>query len=354
MKRLVCILGLFVSFTSASAIAQTVAPEPPGAATAPANLRSQGEGIPDATPAATEPTASVAVAKARTTIAKQETKETQAALDLAKSGKLMSSGITAGVALAMQLPMPGLLSDHGQKAGDAVAMPYLMVLPFYFFTRQATREYCASAWGVGDDSEASAAAVAVSRKTAARLLDAIEADFAIGRHEADIIRTWFPDAVFPPSEPTPSDQKYDEYRYAKAIVDGVKKVFEARTKNGDGGLTAAAMDASLHDSVAYRLWNPTLRGNCGRRSFGLWIGRPLTYTATTELPIDSSRVSREVKPVVAFGVGYTPHAYLSFLAGFTYGEVELADAAGTATQRPLWASTIALGGNLDLVGSLFK
>jgi hypothetical protein len=272
----------------------------------------------------------------------QEAKENaEAALDLATAGKLMSSGVTGGMALALQAAVPWL-EAHAQRQSVLVAMPYLMVHPGYFGAPQPTREYCASAWGSGDDADAAAAAMGAARKSAQMILTAIKADLRVGRRPDDIVMARFPGSkeVIMKTVDDPSDEAEEAAVYGRVLVRRV-----AAAISGADAASVAAEERNILDSLTAFLWNPNRPPKgCVLRSFGFWLGRPLGYTALVKLQ-DDSEVSHEVSPVIAFGIGYSPHAYLSFLVGTTLSY------AGT---EQVWSSTFAAGGNIDLVTSWLK
>jgi hypothetical protein len=276
------------------------------------------------------------VAEAEATDSRNAAKEAEASLDLAKSGKLMSSGITAGGARAIQTRAPW---GGEQKGTDVVAMPYLMVLPGYFGAPQPKREYCASAWGVGDDASATAAATGAARKVARKLLDAIKADLRISMSVDDVVAAWFPDA----------QESQKQSAVAKKIVETTQQAI-TKQKDPQTKQEGVQLEESALDSLTARAWNPTLRGKCGLNAFGLWLGKPLSYTTSTR--VDGDTKDREVKPIIAFGIGYTPHAYFSMLLGLTLATVKKSEDA--TSSNTTWATTVGIGGNLDLLGSLFK
>jgi hypothetical protein len=262
-------------------------------------------------------------------VAEGKVKDVESALDLAKSGKLMASGITIGTAAAVQVRLRR--GSDVQRGAELVVMPYLMMLPGYFGAPQPLREYCASAWGVGDDAEASAAAFAAARKTARKRFEAIVADIRIGMTEEQVVHTWF--------------AGHADMEFGKVLV---KQSVEYAKENDR--TRKEARELELLDALTSRAWNPTLRGNCFIRSFGVWVGRPLGYTTATRLPGDPDNVERKIHPVVAMGLGYTPHAYVSVLVGLTLAKVE----QDSGPEKTFWATTLAMGGNIDIVGALLK
>ena len=107
-------------------------------------------------------------------------------------------------------------------------------------------------------------------------------------------------------------------------------------------------------------WKAAKDAACWQRRFGIWVGVPVNYDVTTTVPNGDSKdtgqtASRNVKPIVAFGGAFTPNAYFSVLLGVTVATVTR-DATVTtgAFDRTIWATTIGLGGNLDIVTALAK
>jgi hypothetical protein len=177
------------------------------------------------------------------------------------------------------------------------------------------------------------------------LLTAIKADIRLGRRPNDIVMAWFPGSkqAFDKTVMEPSDEAEEAANYGIAFVNRVAKLVNA--VDATDATRAAAEERDLLDSLTAYLWNPNRPAKgCVLRSFGFWIGRPLGYTAAVRFG-DEVATSHELSPVIAFGLGYSPHAYLSFLVGTTLSNV------GTES---VWASTFAAGGNIDLVTSWLK
>ncbi len=258
--------------------------------------------------------------------------------DLLKNGKLMAIGLTGGAAFAVQTP----LRRYGQQTVDVVAMPYLLMLPGYFGSREPLRQYCASAWGIGTDSAAHSSAKAAATNAARQLLASIEANLAAGV-DKQVVRSKF----LSESDVFTVDEEF--HSWAASTIDAIDQL---------RGLTPAQREteeAKLLDAlVSFVFWHPTwsARGACLKRSIGIWVGLPAAYEVTTKLNSTDTRTSREIKPDIAFGLGYTPHAYLTLLAGATVASVETPDDSGL--HRTVWAGTFAVGGNIDLLGELFK
>lgn len=96
-------------------------------------------------------------------------------------------------------------------------------------------------------------------------------------------------------------------------------------------------------------WYEDLPANCMSRTFGMWVGYPLTFKST--LPVESSpgdleRTRLGVTGVTALGLGITPNAYVSILLGVGFG---LANVSGDNDDELVVSFVLGLGGNLDLL-----
>lgn len=269
--------------------------------------------------------------------AEEQSKNAAAKVDELKEGKLMSVGLTGGAAAAVQFPAWG--DGAAQEGLKVVAMPYIMIFPFYVGALQATREYCASAWTAGSEDAATAAAVAISRKRAERRFDAIITALRAGESEIGKIA--------------------EESDTTEGFVKRAREVYLAMPEQSEQQrLAKQAYRGVLIDQLSNMDWNPAWPGKCAHRQIGVWVGRPANYEVNTSLVEQGGAVvesKREVSPVVAFGLGYSPNAYFSVLAGLTVGSLKQRDVEGSpGVEKVLWAGTVALGGNLDLIGGIFK
>jgi hypothetical protein len=188
------------------------------------------------------------------------------------------------------------------------------------------------------------------------LFAAIAADLLMGRPEAAVIAAWFPKAHADDSlTGAEASSAALEREFAADIVRQTQRALEnLRSSDKTRQALGSEQEANILNVLAQHGWNPTLPGKCFWKRVGVWVGRPLGYATQTRLRGDTERVKREIDPVVAFGVGFTPHAYLSLLVGVTLANIEVAPSSGAVTQGLTWAGTIAIGGNLDLVGAWLK
>ena len=93
---------------------------------------------------------------------------------------------------------------------------------------------------------------------------------------------------------------------------------------------------------------------------GLWLGFPLKFSATVPhqvgLKPDDYKIKRDrldVTPLVAFGAGISPNAFISLLAGISLGRTNLPPSTDKDDEI-IVSFLFGLGGNLDLVGLLTK
>lgn len=265
-----------------------------------------------------------------------------------KSGQLISYGITAGAAVAIQTPSWKV--DADQRNFAMVAMPYIFVLPAYWLAPQATREYCGASWAAGGEAEASAAAMHVAKARAAMRFQNLEVrigrDYESKRWDGKVLIDGRPSYV-----PRVRDYlKRREQELSRATDATTKKVVQARLDEER---------AALIEELASNDWDPGLDGNCKRKAFGAWVGRPLNYTTSVEFEEIVSEEQmvverrREIHPVFAVGLGYSPNAYISLLFGITVARVEI-DTDMNNSNDILLAGTVAIGGNLDILGGVFK
>jgi hypothetical protein len=298
---------------------------------------SGAQGAPAADSAAGGPTSvetQLALAKAHAAVEKDKAEEAKDQLALLKNGKLMSLGFTGGAAAAVHVP-------YGDKTGLGItAMPYVMVLPVYWWTPEATRAYCASSWLAGDEHAAHTAASAIARSYAKRQLAAVKSAIANKIGDDQIIQRYF----------TQQDTQVSRKLVAKAHdLFGSPNPSEGGS-HAQGGpqpevrVPAPEQVEELLDTLSNLQWNPLKPGWCIGKKFGGWVGLPANYDTTLD------GVDAEFDSTLALGLGFSPNAYFSLLAGATTGTIARAD----GTEERSWVLTIAIGGNLDLLGTVFK
>jgi hypothetical protein len=347
MHRSFAIVVVILSFgVVRSAHAQNAStPQAPAAADASTN-NNKGAQLDGA--AVTNDSAALKVqsAQSEAKVAKEEATEAKENFDTLKSGKLISSGLTGGLALAVQTPL-GTVDSTGQKSSKAVAMPYLLVLPAYFSKPEAVRVYCASTWGSGSESTAQRAAIAIAKERAELLFDAVvSAIRAEQKDDAAIATQLLGDKAIEVTRDDTTRKVYSAQEVVTAIRDW--------DSPGKGDQAAKSNKRNeIIQWLAAQDWNPSLKGRCGWTKVGVWVGKPLAYDIRSTVK-DAGQAERQFSSVVAFGLGYSPNAYFSILGGVTLGNIADVRDDNTKVDVPAWAGTVAIGGNLDLLGGIFK
>lgn len=343
--RVAAFLSLAVVFTTNVSRAEppTTAPPPPAP--------------PPETPGATEPKA---LTVAEVTAMKETGKAAQAARDAAdsakaaadevanaRSGKLISSGITAGIAAVTHVPF-----DNALKTAAVGSMPYVMAHPFYWRSAHAQNTYCASNWSLGgDENAASQAAYGIAKKQGERSFQAAEnALRPYAATSGDV-----PAAVRENVKDTYISSAADQRELALSAIDRTITWLRVKARPNADAEWVAAERASIVELIATLSWNPVWPGACLSRKFGIWVGIPLKYSTTTELGIGNgtdARGKRDVSPTIAVGLGFSPNAYISILAGISINTIErAANPAVGAPAGDVSAVTFlaGIGGNLDVL-----
>ena len=240
-------------------------------------------------------------------------------------------------------------AEGRQVSLAATTLPYVLFLPAYWWTPQATREACASSWA-GGDADALAAARAVTSKSAATNFDSIAVAFET--HNS--------------TDKTTQDQVVAELKLTALYDDNAATV--ARLIGDYMNLPDERKSARKRAIVKWMSdleWRPSLKPSCWTKRFGLWLGKPLSYDVRTLVMnsddtedhiLEDATAKREVSPILAFGVAFSPNKYFTLLLGLTVSHVSR-DASATAKaveDRVVWASTVGFGGNLDILTSLAK
>jgi len=276
--------------------------------------------------------AQTAVATAEAKVAKAEATTAKDAIAELKSGKLLSLGLTGGAAVALQTPSP-IRNENSQHVGvGTTSVAYLLLLPAYWGASDANRNYCASSWTTGDEDAAIAASIATTKRQAEREIKAAIAEIRTQMPKEMILATVFP-----------------HNPRAEVLL---PRIAELATLTPD---EYERQSPDVINALAQTIWDPTRSSSCFWKKFGVWLGKPSSYNVKTSYITDTTSTTREFTPQVAFGVGFAPNAYFSVLVGFTLGTFRLATSdSGQNESEITWASTIAVGGNLDLVSALFK
>lgn len=343
-------LGALLVTGTAHADPPTTAPPPPTPPSDP----------PATVGVASPPSDSRAATSTEAAAVKEASKASQAARDAAdsakaasdevanvRSGKLISSGITAGVAAVTHVPF-----DNAIKTTAVGSMPYIMAHPAYWRSAHAQNTYCASNWSLGgDEHAASQAAYAIAKKQGERSFQAAENALrpyaSTGGEVAALVKKNVKDTFI--------SSAADQEELALSAVDRTITWLRVKARPSPDTEWLAAERASIIELIASLSWNPVWPAQCLTRKFGAWVGIPLEYTTTTELGIGNgtdARGKRDVSPTIAFGLGFSPNAYISILAGISMNTIDRAanPAVGAPAGDVSAVTFIAgLGGNLDVL-----
>lgn len=334
------------STTIAIAVLLTAPAAAPGRAAAPVEIPSPAD--PPAAGAAKDPDelAKDAAAKAERAAEKAEAKlkELENKLDELASGTIIEHGITGGLAVALNTPLPR--GTWQQETLEVAAMPYILVLPAYWWSEPETRRFCGVLWTKNReqaDDDANAVAHLRAAKTREELVRHIQAGTVNSVAQAKSVLSTTVDEI--------------AFTCAKEVASGLDE------NNNNKKCTTEELD----DLIAIQdvKWTAGLKpsGKCvAHKLIGVWVGLPLhAYKARVSgnefgTVIDGD--TREIKPRVAFGYGLTISAWFSLLIGASYGTLDVTamDATGEAVTRRgnVWTLTIAPAFNIDIVRALTK
>lgn len=271
----------------------------------------------------------------------EEKTEAEKELDKLKAGKLIRWGITGGVAPAFYQPF-----NRAQNAASVPgmgALTYVLFLPGFWRNRPEQNIYCANRW-TGTENEAAAARAAddLAIERAKIIVDRLLASEKSG-------------ALKPGGAPTEimcTDGRCLRDEDAVRVLAG---------KVNAGGDDAEAARTTLTAIVQRSTfdWTSGISASCRSRMWGLWFGYPLKYTATVPRAVMTAsgeqirRDRLDVQPIFATGLGFSPNAYVSLLAGVSIGKVNLPPAKDQ-DDEVIVSFLFGLGGNLDLLGFLTK
>lgn len=245
----------------------------------------------------------------------------EAKLDELKSGKFIQYGITAGYSFVIQTQSIFQESASAEQESFAsTTMPYVLLVPAYWWLGDITRAYCAAEWG---------ADAVLAQKRANRL----------------------------------AEQLTFEMTGAQYTTDGAtgEEGLWVRDKDKDGNPTKVWYSKRQYIHSVTN-WNANARGRCVAAKGGVWIGKPLPYDASV---VDGrpggAEYKHQVDPSFALGVAYTPNAYVTALVGLSFNHLKIDGKPATATEPAVEESlkrfvtvVFALGGNLDILGILLK
>lgn len=254
-------------------------------------------------------------------------------LNASKSANIIRHGVTIGLGFGLQSSL-----TVRSPARESV-LPYLAVFPAYFWKNEAVRHYCAASWGAGDEHESTEAAKAIARKWSSRAYSAIVLSMKGNMDWEQIGRLHLP---------TTQSSGAAE----RAVLRLVWKSISAK------GEKAAEAKADALEALANLQWDPTRPAPCGSMKWGLWVGKPLDYEAEFNIAApgedEKRRQSLKASSLMSFGGVFAPNAHFSLLAGVGPVVVPAVKNDGTTENVTIWNIYVAVGGNLDLLGVLFR
>jgi hypothetical protein len=225
--------------------------------------------------------------------------------DVSGGQKLIRYGISAGYSVVVQSPsIAGGTRGTKQEAMEVSSMPYVVLVPGYWWLSDVTATYCSSVYGDLDEAGAQRASFEKAKKVA-----------QVG---------------LKPDEQKAYDTDSDPNH--KAVVD---KVWED----------------------AKKLWEPGKRGRCWPSKFGVYFGKPASYDGTITTENQPNRTKVSITPTASAGLAFLPNAWVTILVGVTVArasEPATSAAAGvTDLSLNFTTFTIGVGGNLDLLSAIF-
>jgi len=113
-------------------------------------------------------------------------------------------------------------------------------------------------------------------------------------------------------------------------------------------VAAAKALVAQGEGVANATQTATQEYKCPLSWLGAYIGFPLEFESTVEIPSQMFRGSVDLRPTGSFGLALTPNAVVSILLGLTASNFSRAD----QTESNIWTITLGIGGNLDLVKAM--
>ena len=226
--------------------------------------------------------------------------------DPLKPFPLLERGIVVGAGVGLHTV--GL----GNRPRPAVATPsafaYLAIIPQYWFLGDITRKYCAS---IGEPQQAA---------------NAMAAKQTYPYWSDEEVRS----KVYPETNAPSGDMA--QPGFTPLEVEEIK-----RHTGGEKDRTKG--------------WDVTQRARCGLTWLGVFGALPASYT--TNVRIDDTTFSKEVRPVASFGVLLAPKPYFHVLAGLTVGHVAVGPSE-TARDKNTLSLFFGLGTTIDIVSGAFS
>ncbi len=272
-------------------------------------------------------------------------------LDKLKAAKLMRWGITAGTAVAYYQPLHYTRRPWIGSVPGLGALPYVAFHPLYWQNKPETNIYCANRY-TGRESEAAAARAAknLAHERAEVIVEQLLASEKAGTLHGNVAEIMCANGA------ASQDCGTGE------TVAQVEKLVS--TVNSRSGAVATAARATLAAAVVRTTfgWRSGISTNCNSRMFNFWFGYPLKFKATIPYQIGPNtdpprRREFDVQPIFATGVGVSPNAFVSLLAGISLGKINFPtamDKDGDNDKEFVMSFLFGIGGNLDLFGFLTK
>lgn len=275
--------------------------------------------------------------------ARAEAKAATAEVETLRAGKLIQYGITAGVGVAVHAPFVRI-SGNDLRSAAVSAAPYVLFVPGYWRQMPDSRRlYCASSWGGGNSDVAQEAAEAAARLEAARRINNLVEELRLRLATSSDLSA--------EELETLGEQYFGGYKErtgrlrtgSRSLTEYVELAMAVAKSSGD---EAVEKRQSLISAYASHIWQPGRPTSCVWSKFGVWAGFPTGYRGRVRRGDDIA--VEDINPRVAFGLSFTPNAYVSLLAGFSYATFDTINANSEEEELGLWTVMVALGGNLDL------
>jgi hypothetical protein len=280
---------------------------------------------------------------------KNEVKDADAA---ASAVKMLRHGVSAGMALGLLAP---LVKTNGTELHTTklVAIPYVAVMPSYFFQSAPRATYCAST-GLGETEDIAQRAANKRSREDAKLTHERHREIArsfvlreTGDTESNRIRSAKKKFKEAADAQAAEIKDPDEQRKKSEVSNFIGDEFLIldRRANGATPTEVEALEINLVNRLAEARWKSDVAGACGWNRLGLYFGRPFDFEA--DMTVSGKRGLRTVSPVFSAGATYMPNSYVSVMAGVTLGSTKEETATGVTIDRHVWALTIGIGGTLD-------
>lgn len=223
---------------------------------------------------------------------------------------LLKFGLSVGAAAAFITPVDGGKGAN-QKGTAVAAMPYIALMPTYWFLGNVSKEYCMTR------------ALTLNRSTAQEGANSTAMTIARQKYAAD----------------------------TKAGCTSE----ECKALNPNGAPYKSFDQVYRTATLKYSGWDVNYPGRCPASWLGVYFGIPLGYST------NFGTRKLDAKPKASFGLALAPTPYVNLLVGVTAVDAEIPatkDAMGMETApakfKGSWQLTFALGGTVDIFGKLFS